>query len=87
MLSLPFFEPAHRALSTRLDAFARESVEPFTAAADEGDPIAAGRGFLDRAAAADLRRFRFSRRIRSGSFVSTRAAFPRAIDSAPRATA
>lgn len=54
MLTLPFFEPAHRDLAERLAAFARESIEPFAAAAESGDAIAAGRGFIERAAAAGV---------------------------------
>ena len=54
MLSLPFFDPAHRDVAARFAAFAREAVEPFAAAAEDGDPIAAGRGFIDRAAEAGL---------------------------------
>jgi acyl-CoA dehydrogenase len=54
MLTLPLFDPAHRDLAARFDAFARDAVEPFAAAADDGNPIEAGRGFIDRAAAAGL---------------------------------
>lgn len=54
MLTLPFFDPAHRDVAARFAAFAREAVEPFAAAAEDGDPIAAGRGFIDRAAEAGL---------------------------------
>ena len=54
MLTLPLFDPAHRDLAARFDAFARDAVEPFAGAADAGDPIEAGRGFIDRAAAAGL---------------------------------
>jgi acyl-CoA dehydrogenase len=54
MLTLPLFEPAHIDLAARFAAFARDAVEPFAAAAEVGDPIAAGRGFIDRAAAAGL---------------------------------
>ena len=54
MLTLPLFDPAHRDLAARFEAFARDAVEPFAGAADAGDPIEAGRGFIDRAAAAGL---------------------------------
>jgi acyl-CoA dehydrogenase len=54
MLTLPFFDPAHRDLASRFQAFARDAVEPFAAAADAGDPIEAGRGFIDRAARAGV---------------------------------
>ena len=54
MLTLPLFDPAHRGLAARFDAFARDAVEPFAGAADAGDPIEAGRGFIERAAAAGL---------------------------------
>ena len=54
MLTLPLFEPEHREIAARFSAFARDAVEPFAAAAEEGDPIAAGRGFIDRAAGAGL---------------------------------
>ena len=54
MLTLPLFDPAHRDLAARFEAFARDAVEPFAAAADQGDPIEAGRGFIDRAARAGL---------------------------------
>ena len=54
MLTLPFFDPAHRDVAARFAAFGREAVEPFAAAAEDGDPIAAGRGFIDRAAEAGL---------------------------------
>jgi acyl-CoA dehydrogenase len=54
MLTLPLFDPAHRDLAARFDAFARDAVEPFAGAADAGDPLEAGRGFIDRAAAAGL---------------------------------
>jgi acyl-CoA dehydrogenase len=54
MLTLPLFDPAHRDLAARFEAFAREAVEPFAGAADDGDPIEAGRGFIDRAARAGL---------------------------------
>jgi acyl-CoA dehydrogenase len=54
MLTLPLFDPAHRDLAARFEAFARDAVEPFAGAADTGDPIEAGRGFIDRAAAAGL---------------------------------
>jgi acyl-CoA dehydrogenase len=54
LLTLPLFEPEHRELAARFEAFARDAVEPFAAAAEDGDPIAVGRGFIDRAAAAGL---------------------------------
>ena len=54
MLDLPIFDPSHRDLAARCAAFARDAVEPFAAAAEDGDPIEAGRGFIDRAAAAGL---------------------------------
>lgn len=54
MLTLPFFDAAHRDVASRVGAFVRDAVEPFAAAADAGDPIAAGRGFIDRAAAAGV---------------------------------
>jgi acyl-CoA dehydrogenase len=54
MLTLPFLEPAHRDLAARIETFAREAIEPFAAAAETGDPLAAGRGFVARAAAADV---------------------------------
>ncbi len=54
MLALPFFEPAHRDLAVRLETFVREAVEPFAAAAETGNPITAGRGFVTRAAAAGV---------------------------------
>ena len=54
MLTLPLFDPAHRDLAARFEAFARDAVEPFAGAADAGDPIEAGRVFIDRAAAAGL---------------------------------
>jgi acyl-CoA dehydrogenase len=54
MLTLPFFGPAHRDLAGRLADFARESIEPFAAAAEDGDAIAAGRGFIERAGAAGV---------------------------------
>jgi acyl-CoA dehydrogenase len=54
VLSLPFFDPAHRDVALRVAAFARESVEPFAAAAEEVDVVAAGRGFIDRASAAGI---------------------------------
>jgi acyl-CoA dehydrogenase len=54
MLTLPLFDPAHRDVAARFTAFAREAVEPFAAAAEDGDPIAAGRAFIDRAAEAGL---------------------------------
>jgi acyl-CoA dehydrogenase len=54
MLTLPLFDPAHRDLASRFAAFARDAVEPFAAAAEDGDPIEAGRGFIGRAAAAGL---------------------------------
>jgi acyl-CoA dehydrogenase len=54
MLTLPFFEPVHRELAARLARFASEAIEPFAAAAEQGDPVAAGRGFIDRAAAAGV---------------------------------
>jgi acyl-CoA dehydrogenase len=54
LLTLPLFEPEHREIAARFSAFARDAVEPFAAAAEEGDPIAAGRGFIDRAAGAGL---------------------------------
>jgi acyl-CoA dehydrogenase len=54
MLTLPFFDPAHRELAERLATFARESIEPFAAAAEHGAPVEAGQGFIDRAASAGL---------------------------------
>ena len=54
MLTLPLFDPAHRDLAARFEAFARDAVEPFAAAADADDPIEAGRGFINRAARAGL---------------------------------
>jgi acyl-CoA dehydrogenase len=54
MLTLPFFEPAHRELAQRLAAFARESIEPFAAAAEHDPPVEAGYGFIRRAASAGL---------------------------------
>jgi len=54
MLTLPFFDASHRDVVSRVGAFVRDAVEPFAAEADAGDPIAAGRGFIDRAAAAGL---------------------------------
>jgi acyl-CoA dehydrogenase len=54
MLTLPFFEPAHRDLAEQLATFARESIEPFAAAAEHDAPVAAGRAFIHRAAAAGL---------------------------------
>ncbi len=54
MLTLPFFDAAHRDVVLRVGAFVRDAVEPFATEADAGDPIGAGRGFIDRAAAAGL---------------------------------
>jgi acyl-CoA dehydrogenase len=54
MLTLPFFDPAHRDLAARLATFAGESIEPFAAAAEHEAPVAAGHGFLERAAAAGV---------------------------------
>jgi acyl-CoA dehydrogenase len=54
MLTLSFFEPAHRDLAARLATFARESIEPFAAAAEHEAPVAAGHGFIGGAAAAGL---------------------------------
>jgi acyl-CoA dehydrogenase len=54
MLTLPFFDAAHRDLAARVSAFARESIAPCAADAEDGDPIAGGRGVIDRAAAAGL---------------------------------
>ena len=54
MLTLPWFEPAHHDLAARLAIFARESIEPFAAASEDGDPIVAGRGVIQRAADADV---------------------------------
>jgi acyl-CoA dehydrogenase len=54
LLTLPFFDAEHRDLAVRCAAFARDAIEPFAAAAEDGDPIAAGRGFIERAAAAGL---------------------------------
>ncbi len=54
MLTLPFFEPGHAGLAARLATFARESIEPFAAAAENEDPIVAGRRFIDAAAVAGI---------------------------------
>ena len=54
MLTLPLFDPAHRDVAARFASFAREAIEPCAAAAEDGDPIAASRGFIDRAAEAGL---------------------------------
>jgi len=54
MLTLPFFDAAQRDLAARLETFAQEAIEPFAATADTDDPIAAGRAFVARAAAADV---------------------------------
>ena len=51
MPTLPFFDQAHDELSNRLETFARECIEPYAADAERGDPVAAGRGFVESAAA------------------------------------
>jgi acyl-CoA dehydrogenase len=48
--ALPFFEARHRALAARIEAFAREVVEPRAAAAETGDAVAHGADFLREAA-------------------------------------
>ena len=42
MLTLPFFDEAHRALDVRVQAFARDTLEPAMRDA-EANPLAAGR--------------------------------------------
>jgi hypothetical protein len=54
LLALPLFDPAHRALATRLAAFAADVIEPRAAAADTGDPVATGRDFIRAAADAGI---------------------------------
>ena len=54
MLDLPFFDRAHAELAARLDAYARDQVAPFADRAERGDLVAAGRAFIDSAAAADV---------------------------------
>ena len=54
MLSAPFFEPAHRDRAAWLARFAHEAIEPLAATAEEGDPVATGRVFIERAAAAGV---------------------------------
>ncbi|HTK29874.1 MAG TPA: acyl-CoA dehydrogenase family protein [Vicinamibacterales bacterium] len=51
MTTLPFFDPEHADLAARLDAFARQSIEPLAAAAEREPPVAAGQRFVDVAAA------------------------------------
>ena len=48
--ALPFFESSHETLAARLDAFAREVVEPRAAAAGSGDAIAHALDFVGLAA-------------------------------------
>jgi acyl-CoA dehydrogenase len=50
MFPLPFFDESHEQLAARFRVFAREAVEPFAAAAERGDPVAAGRRFVESAA-------------------------------------
>jgi acyl-CoA dehydrogenase len=54
MLTLPWFDAAHRELAARLDTFVADAIEPFAAGAESADPIDAGRGFIARAAAAGI---------------------------------
>ncbi len=56
MLTLPFFDLAHRRLADDLAEFRRTSVEPVAADVERGDPVAWGRELVQRAARADLLR-------------------------------
>ena len=55
LVSLPFFDPAHRSLAARLSSFASQIIEPRAKAADQAaDPVAAGREFIHLAAEHDV---------------------------------